>query len=217
MLLQEFSINYTPPKNKQLLLNSLYNKFISVKQANPIIAFVVLFALLFALMYYGNLFFIGITTQGGGFYSPLLDEYFNYVKWFRSFLLHASSLLPAILGYESRVSDFHIYLTGGSYIKLVHTCLGLGLLSFWVAFVLSYPQSRKEKILYLLIGCGVIILLNIIRITALLLIYSKNGTAQYKDFDHHLYFNIGVYTIIFFMMKRWMDKPSITQQTNNTI
>jgi exosortase/archaeosortase family protein len=178
------------------------------KTEKPITVFLVKFIVLFCLFYGINYGFIGLTIPGG-LYWPWLDHHLNYVVAFRSFLLHSASAIIGLFGYRSIVAGYYLFVFNGATLRMVYSCIGLGILSFWWAFVLSFPQSRAAKIRYFLLGTVLIIAMNIIRISALAILYTKYSGKQYRNIDHHLIFEICVYGVLFFMMYRWINTPFV--------
>ncbi len=183
----------------------MLKKILQLKTANPIIGFAVGFIAIFLVLYFGNQFFIGITAPGN-IYIEFLDSHLNYINWFRTTLLTASKFTTELFGHHSTINKYSIVLDNGATIGIVYACLGIGILSVWWAFVLSFPQKIDAKIKYLFLGSLFIVIINVLRISALALIFSKQSTTQYREINHHLIFNIACYILVFFMMKRWIDK-----------
>jgi exosortase/archaeosortase family protein len=92
-------------------------------------------------------------------------------------------------------------VAGHGAIKVVYSCLGLGVISFFAAFVLSYPKKLKSKIIFLIGGLVGIELLNIIRFILLALFWNKHDS---QIFDHHTIFNIFIYMIIAVSLYFWV-------------
>lgn len=176
---------------------------------NAGVRFVLRFIILFTVFYYFNLFYIGITGKGGFLYISFLDHYLNYIKWWRDFLLHASSWFLSIFGYETIVSSHHLKLVNGARVGLVYSCLGYGIISFFTAFVIAYPTPLKAKLKFFFLGVCIINFLNIMRICAVLLAYSYYRTKGGLDIDHHLLFNSITYTIIFLMIYFWLNSKMV--------
>jgi exosortase/archaeosortase family protein len=82
--------------------------------------------------------------------------------------------------------------------------LGLGVMSFFAAFVLAYPKKIGAKIGFLLIGLIVIQLLNILRFVVLAIFWNKKEDEQIVD--HHTIFNIIIYVIIAISLYFWVKR-----------
>lgn len=175
---------------------------------------IILFLLLYGLFYWGNYIYTGLTVPGGK-YVAFLDHYLNYVRVFRNFLLQCTASLIRLTGQDAFVHDYGVRTqTGG--VRLIYACLGFAIFSFWWAMILAFPQTLKNKLLYLFGGTLIIVALNIIRITAVALVFSSEWGRNHRGFDHHLVFNIVVYCILFYMLFRWFNIPQQISTTESS-
>lgn len=161
------------------------------------IFFITRFIVLFLLLYGFNLGFIGLTGEGGKYYSTILTQYFNYIKWLRESLIYFSSVFLEILGYDTIRFPYHLKIINGVKVGVGYDCLGYGLMSLHIALAISYPFKYKIRRYFLLGGLVLIYTLNVIRIGLVGLAYTEWKNLQ---IDHHLIFNIIAYFIIFAMM-----------------
>lgn len=161
------------------------------KQNNPI-KFAAWFISLFLLFYYFNIMFFGLTSPGGN-YSPFLAGHLNYIQALRWVLIKCSAFILSGFGFSVITNNYELLVAGHGAIILVYSCLGLGVISFFSAFVLAYPKPRNAKITFLLSGILVIELLNVIRLVILSLYWNKRLGAK---IDHNTIFNIFIYIII---------------------
>jgi exosortase/archaeosortase family protein len=175
--------------------------------------FVLIFVGLFLLFYYFNIGFFGVTSPGHH-YSPFLAEHLNYIQALRWLLLHSSAFILKCLGFATVVNDHNLLIAGRGAIRMVYTCLGLGVMSFFIAFVIAYPKPAKAKIWFLIAGLLGIQLLNIIRFMLLALYWTKS-TAQF--IDHHTIFNITIYILISITLYFWVtnDNAVIKRHAKN--
>lgn len=159
--------------------------------------FVTRFLIIFILLYYFNLFFIGLTGKGGSFYSTFLDEHLNYIRWLRESIIYFSSLILNLFNYDTIRLPYHLKIIDGVRVGVGYSCLGYGLMSMHIAIALSYPFKINIRRKYLFGGLLAIYLINVIRIAAVGWVYT-----EYKgiNIDHHLIFNIIAYILIFTMM-----------------
>ena len=121
--------------------------------------------------------------------------------------MFGTKVLLSIFGYETyMVSDIVIGLVNGSRVQLVYACLGYGVTSFWLAFVFANRGSWKRKLAWMAGGALVLWIINVIRISLVLLANSKHWAIP-LGWDHHTWFNIAAYGVIFGMM--WLyDRKS---------
>lgn len=163
---------------------------------NPLYLYLLKFLGAFVILYYGTKAMIGLGTAGG-YYIPFVHNYLDYISVFRAFLLHSSKGFLHLFGYTAEViNSFSLQLQNGRSVHLVYSCLGYGIISFWLAFVFANRGSFKKKAVWMLTGCMAICCLNILRISLLLLSLNKNWHFP-LGLDHHTWFNIASYGFIF--------------------
>ena len=180
---------------------------------NSAIRFAISFVMLFLVFYYFNIFFFRAINPGPH-YSVLLADHFNYIKGLRLLLLSSTSLLLKCFGFSSVYNDYELLVAGHGAIQVVYTCLGLGLISFFMAFVIAYPKPIKIKVITSVVGIIGIEFLNIIRF-ALLALYGSDRVNQL--IDHHTLFNIILYIIIAAGLYFWIKQdiaPNNKHETN---
>ncbi|WP_295799489.1 exosortase Y [Mucilaginibacter sp.] len=173
--------------------------------ASPV-KFVLVFIALFAAFYYFNILYFGITSPGNH-YSAFLAQYLNYISGLRWLLLKGSAQFLVWLGFTVITNDYELLVPGHPIIQLVYSCLGLGVMSFFAAFVLAYPIKLKSKIGFLLGGLLGIQVLNIARFVLLALFWTRN---ENRVIDHHAIFNIIVYILIAITLYFWVKRNDKT-------
>jgi exosortase/archaeosortase family protein len=167
---------------------------------------IILFLALYGIFYWGTEFYMGVTVPGG-MYSPWLDKHLDYVQAYRDFLLHASAFFIRLFGKHTEIGEFRVGINHGAGVRLVYSCLGFAIFSFWWAMILAFPQTMKNKLKYFFGGTFVIIIMNIIRIVGVAIIFTSDWGRAHQNFDHHLMFNIIVYGILFYMLYKWFNIP----------
>lgn len=173
--------------NKKLLAN------------NKIIAYCIKFIAIYCLLYYGSQAIIGLCAAPG-YYSAFIDQYFNYPALLRNLLMNTSKSVLDLLDYQTEIeSAYKIKFVNGRGVKIVYSCLGIGLFSFWTAFVLANEGGLKKKLIFIAGGVLLIFMLNVARIVLLLLAANKKMAAGFIK-DHHTVFNIAAYIVIFIMI-----------------
>lgn len=178
------------------------------------VRFIAIFLILFAAFFYFNIFFFSITSHGGH-YNAFLDEHFNYIRLLRHVLLGISAQIINWFGYTAITNDLELLVAGHGTIQVVYSCLGLGIMSFFAAFVIAYPQKLKAKLIFLLLGILGIQILNIFRFVLLAIFWDKKRGSIILD--HHTIFNIIIYVIIAISIYFWIrhdDKKPISRAKN---
>lgn len=163
------------------------------------ISYLIKFLLLFGTIYCFNLAYIGLVLPQN-MYSPFLDHYLNYIDGLRNTILYVSNILAHLFGISSHVqNNFSLKVDQGTNLIVGDSCLGLGVMSFWIAFIVADRSTFKRKLVWCLGGLGIIWLINCLRVAFILLAYENNWKAIIS-IDHHTAFNIFSYLLILVMM-----------------
>lgn len=172
----------------------------SLTDKNSPYLFLIKFLVSFFILYLFFPFYRGITGAGGKIYSPFLDHHVNIIRWFTGFLTGAARFILEALHYPVYQKDYHslrIGYAGG--VNVNPSCLGWGVMSFWVAFVYANPGAWKHKLRWIMIGIASVCILNITRIVLIVLaIHWRWHTIT--ALDHHQTFNIFSYGCIFILI-----------------
>ena len=164
--------------------------------SNNIYIYLLKFLGAFVILYYGTKALIGLGTAGG-YYVPFVHNYLDYISVFRAFLLYSSKALLGLFGYRCTVINaFSLELINGRSVHLVYSCLGYGIISFWLAFVFANRGSFKKKAVWMFTGFIAICFINILRISLLLMAINRHWHFP-LGLDHHAWFNIASYACIF--------------------
>jgi len=157
------------------------------------------------MLYFGTKGVIGLTVPDG-YYSAFVTNYLDYPGLLRSSLLKGTRLFVWVFGYEAYLKDvYRIYFVNGKGVKLVYGCLGYGLFSFWIAFILANNGRILKKVIWILSGCFFIWFINVIRISLVLISNNRNWDIKIT-LQQHTIFNITVYLFIFLMI--WLFQRS---------
>lgn len=163
------------------------------------IRFLIIFTVTFLFFYYAAQFFTGLAVPGG-YYSPFIERYFNVAGWLRSSLILSTKWLVAIFGIATvRTDDYVLRLINGGGIRIVYSCLGFAVMSFWIAYITATAAKFKKKIKWLIVGLIIIWIINVLRITLVLLSGLKGWKFPF-GWSHHTWFNIVAYCAIFALM-----------------
>ena len=161
--------------------------------------FVTSFLLLLGLLYYGTIAMIGLAAPGG-YYSPFIHRYLDYVSWIKFSLLWGVGALLALFGVETEVAPgYLIRMIGKRGVIIAMDCVGYGVYSFWIAYVVTNTGSFLKKIAWVSGGVLLLWFINVVRISLFLFVINKNQ-AMPLGIDHHTWFNIFAYIFIFIMI-----------------
>lgn len=196
--------------SKKTKIITLYNQL----KNNQAVKFTVVFLVLYLLFDSGNKFFNNVNTPTGKYYNAFISEHFNYIQLLRTCLIIPTVKIMEFFGYYMIYSKTQILALNGIPSNINYGCLGLGVFSFWTAFVLAFPKPIKQKLKFLLIGLFSIYFLNIFRLVVLtILTVEIPNEAEYFTY-HHDAFNFFVYLILFIMIYFWVKKNN---QVNTTL
>lgn len=153
----------------------------------------------YCILYYGSQAIIGLSAPQGS-YSQFVHHYLDYPALLRKALLKSSQCLLGIMGYTTEMPDeYRIKMVGGKGVRMVYSCLGIGITSFWIAFMLANETNIKKKIFFIVAGTFFIFLINVARIV-LLLIAANKGKPMPFGIEHHTLFNIASYCLVIVMI-----------------
>jgi len=179
-----------------------------------LLRFIVGFVLLFPAFYYFNIWFFSITAPGARHYNAFIANHFNYISELRRLLLGSSAQVLNWLGFSAIYDEHHLLVAGHGFLELIYSCLGLGVVSFFAAFVLTYPARWKPKLIFLFCGIIAIQLLNVLRFVLLGLFWNKRDA---RIVDHHTIFNVIIYILIAISLYFWVkynDKYNTVHEAN---
>ena len=97
------------------------------------VLFFVKFIGFFCLFYFGTLAVIGLSTPES-YYSPFVANYLDYVSVLRSSYLYTSKALLALFNINTVFRDKYTLMADHGGIRMVYSCIGYGVMSFWGAF-----------------------------------------------------------------------------------
>jgi exosortase/archaeosortase family protein len=161
--------------------------------------YLIKFAAIFCICYFGTLAMIGLASPVG-WYSPFVEKYLDYVTWIKLSLIHATGFILSLFNLPTQIEPgFVIRFPGGWGVIIAMDCVGYGVYSFWIAFVAANNGRLLRKILWIVFGLLGLWFINVIRITLFLTSLNK-GWPMPLGLDHHTWFNIFAYALIFFMI-----------------
>ncbi len=188
-------------------INSCFNK--------RILIYFLKFIGAFCFFYFGTLAIIGLSSKEG-YYIGFVDRYLNFIPAFRDSLLQASKYFLSIFGYECyQSSPTQLRMVDGGGVNLVYSCLGYGVTSFWIAFVFANSGTWKKKLTWMLGGVVSLYIINVVRISLVLLFNSKHWHWPF-GWDNHTWFNIAAYLTIFGMIYLF-DKSQKLNSVNDKL
>jgi exosortase/archaeosortase family protein len=155
------------------------------------------FLILFALLTGGFYTYVGITSPGGKTYSPFLDHYLNITAWLTWLLAKAALTILKLSGFiVYQHAPNNVTIAGSPGVTILWACLGLGVMSFWSAFVIAHKATWQFRLKWCLIGIALITVLNIARIV-LIALANHYHWRVITSLEPHETFNIASYILLF--------------------
>ncbi|RZL50474.1 MAG: hypothetical protein EOP00_04165 [Pedobacter sp.] len=188
------------------------------KQANrKALKFVIVLLVLYFIFSQGNLFMNSVMEPTGKYYNAFISNHFDYIQGLKTALIKPAVWIIKLFGFYAIHNEMDVMVVDGPLLRVNYSCLGLGVMSFFAAFVIAFPAQLKAKIRLFVVGMVMIYVLNVLRIAGLgiLLGYFK---SQRNNFTyHHEVFNILVYLCIFALLYFWIRKntnPAVKEIIN---
>ena len=129
---------------------------------------------------------------------------------------HLVQLSSYILGWFYPMvthSCTEIFILGKHYIHVGNPCDGIEIMGVFASIVLAFHSKWYHKLWFVITGCFVTTLLNIIRITGLtMLIYGKHIRAF--DINHKYVFNTILFAVLLILFSLWTTKFGIQKTTH---
>lgn len=164
------------------------------------------FLLVFIVLLQGFYLYIGITTQGGKLFSPFLANYLNVPEWLTQLVSKSSKFLLELCGYAVQEKErANITIAGSRGVTIAWGCLGAGAMFLWIGFVVAHRCAVKYKLKWAGIGLGLIFIVNILRVSMIVLSNHYHWT-YIRNLNAHTSYNVLTYIIIIVMMYVFVKK-----------
>jgi len=177
------------------------------KNANKAaILFVVKLLFFYFLFSQGNIFMNSVVSEGGRFYNAFIANNLDYIQGLKTALIVPAVWIIKLFGFYAIHNEMDVMVVNGPYLRVNYDCLGIGVTSFLVAFVIAFPAKLKSKYKLLIVGILMIYILNVLRIAGLGVLLGFFKSQRNNFTYHHEIFNILVYICIFILLYVWIKK-----------
>lgn len=140
--------------------------------------------------------YVGLVTPGGSTYSPFLEKYFNLPVWTANGLAKLSATLLNVIGFETYQKSLkNISIIGGGGANITWGCIGFGVISCWIAFVVAHKARKNFKMKWLIAGILFVFVLNVFRLM-LIPVAIHNNWHFISSLNVHTSFNIACYILL---------------------
>ena len=149
-------------------------------------------------------------AAGAFFYFLLKQNYYVFafyekgVYLLTSLIINSSAALLNIFGFDCHTFGKIISDTYGCSLNLDRGCVGRLVFLTFLAYIIATPASVRRKIIFSSVGCGIIVLLNILRVSMLVAV--GHHCPEYFNFTHEYLFKYALYAGVFLMWVVWTNK-----------
>ncbi|MEY2638820.1 MAG: hypothetical protein RIR90_302 [Bacteroidota bacterium] len=162
--------------------------------------FLLIFLTVFSFLAGGTYLFIGLIEPSGRFYVPWLAANADFINPYIHLIIAVAKWMLEILGYiADNKSHNQLQINNYNTVVLAYQCVGIGIISLWVAFVSADTISIMLKAKWILIGIFVITIINAARIAILLIAHYENWSFL-TGVSHHDFYNYVVYTLFILLI-----------------
>lgn len=122
-------------------------------------------------------------------------------EWLSLHVVTMTTGLMNTVGLETFAEGRHVWMPGTLGVLIEDDCNGIGSLGLFVAFVLAYPGSWRQRAWFLPMGLAVVYGVNVLRIAALIMIQAQ--VPALFDIAHELGTTLIFYAAIFGLWMVW--------------
>ncbi|HMH20227.1 MAG TPA: archaeosortase/exosortase family protein [Puia sp.] len=105
-----------------------------------------------------------------------------------------------------------VYFQNERILSVADVCNGLELMVLYAGFIICLPSGVRRKMAFISGGLALIFLVNILRCSALALIYRHYH--EYTDLFHHYVFTLLIYGLIFWLWFLFSKRPGNVKKMN---
>lgn len=162
-----------------------------------VIRFVVLFLGSYLLLSVGYSFYLKASASGG--YFP---------DYFTNLVARQSAAILEAFGYGTvlfeNIARHGVFLTikDNYTVNIVEGCNSISVIILFVSFIIAFAEGFKKTFLFLLVGMVLIYIVNLIRIS--LLVVALYKYPEYQEVLHSVLFPAVIYGMVFFLWIAWV-------------
>lgn len=145
-------------------------------------------------------------------YQFVVRRHTFYDQKFIGTIIESTDVILRMMGFKTfkvlQDRDVQVIgIDGSNGVWVGSNCNAISLFCLFAVFVLTYPGHQKSKLWFIPAGIIAIHFLNILRVTALVLI--ANFCPDYLDFNHTYTFTFIIYAFIFALWMLWVNRFSV--------
>ncbi|RYZ24218.1 MAG: hypothetical protein EOO10_20595 [Chitinophagaceae bacterium] len=176
------------------------------------------FAGLFFLLYYSYIFVVSVSAPTG-VYFPFVAKYLNFPVPIRDAILHVSQAALSLIHYPSVLVDDSLRSPDGKYVlAMAWPCLGIGVTSFWLAFVVAHRMPIRQKVKWSLIGVVTIFIVNCTRVVIMMIaMVERWPISEYLGTNAHELFNYLSYAVLLLLVMVYYAKTGSSSKSSQKV
>lgn len=116
-----------------------------------------------------------------------------------------------IMGEQAETYRNIVYIQGSEGVRIIPPCLAVSLMALFAGFIICYPGEKRSKFWYIPLGIILIMLTNILRITAMALL--SYHAPEMLNFYHRYVFKFFIHGFILLLWIIWIRKYGIKEKT----
>ena len=159
----------------------------------------------FVLLFLGSYLFLTVLYS---FYLKASVSGGFYPDYFTNLVAHQSAAILDAFGYPSVLFDNHaragVYLTvkENYTVNIVEGCNSISVIILFVSFIIAFAEGFKKTFLFLLVGMVSIYIVNLVRISLLVIALYKY--PQHQEVLHSVVFPAVIYGMVFLLWIAWV-------------
>ena len=176
---------------------------------------IIYFLVIFFILYYGFIIYVGLSTPGGKIYSSFLYSYLNIPDWLSMVVAKISTIFLKILGYNAyQKNAMNVSIHKSVSVTIAWGCIGVSVMFMWFAFIVAHKANLIFKLKWIITGIALIFIFNISRIVLIALSYYYHWKYM-QSFNAHATFNFITYGIIILLMGFFVFSYNKLQKKRN--
>jgi len=159
----------------------------------------------FLLIFFGSYAILTLCYQ---LYLSYLSSPEYYPDYFTHIVANQTEQLIAAFGYETYIAptpndESMAIAIGQKYVvRVIEGCNSISVLILFLSFILAFHSKWKPTLLYILGGCSIIYVLNVLRVA--LITIGIHEIPEHKDMLHDIFFPLFIYGVVFLLWVLWV-------------
>ncbi|NAS31439.1 exosortase family protein XrtF [Flavobacteriaceae bacterium R38] len=143
-------------------------------------------------------------------YNQFLSSFINAPDTFTRAVAEQSRILNNFFNYESATQiveneSFVRFFVYDKYVaRIIEGCNSISVLILFTSFIIAYRGNLKHTLVFVLLGGLFIYILNIIRVS--ILVVGLYRFPEYEYFMHQVLFPVIIYGAVFLLWVLWVNK-----------